>query len=679
MRRSKLIAAVSDSASEVLLESFWICLPAVLRNRYDYSCLKWSSPFEIFECLSAMPTFELMDAMVILELECGDPTPWSLAQLGRDSRGYAASLALAFPEVYFVFLGGVSPIAQWDYPEKCKSIEWHHFVTWPSIMKLAEMIRHHSSSFRTLFDPTGLRTMLKLQLLQVAQGEKRGLFFRRCLEMRLQRHAAAADDEDDYTFLQGYALYRGGFCTSLLRSEEEFFHHLLSYERQPGHSSRLNLLISDWDLAYSDHEYSDNDGSDSSLLNKLDKSGGLELPVLVVSGYTEDSDVREFVARPDQDGLQRRLSISKPHSGIYEIIARIRDITSENVGTASSKGRRWQSIAESRPRISRSLAPDLGNISGKTGAAFFKKLLRSKTVPSVEVETESVHNRRHSLPFARALVVRDLLDRAITLKKRGASRVQEGILQAVLALDAKELLGEMSRTTGNEVTNLQVEGELTAELSWCGVDSEAEVDDRIKDLENEADDMEELELKFACSLSSMKSQKAKYESQKANHLYRVFDLMRAKYNEAGQIVAGERCHRKLLQWQAKIPETRRSLLDWYVSFATADGTSVRRILFCNAFFMLLFATLYSMFLWIHPIANLLARTQIAMAVGHSVFSFVEVQPAFDFVDRAMVERGLSEIYMLTYRLVVLCEILIAYLNLGMLISVLYRRLVRAGI
>ena len=664
MKRPLLLAALADSSSELVINAFWATLPDTIRSHYQYTSFVWHSPMEVIECLQKLTPAELMDTMVVMEPPSEAALPWDVERIGRDERGFAVSLVLSFPEVYFVFLGKMppstpsSPVSE----RRRNSIQAAHFVSWSTILRLAELIRHHKSSFRTLFDPSGLRNFLKLKLFFVHTNERRGLQYLSHVQLRLEQQAAVADEEGEYAYLHGYCLYRMGYVAVLLGTEEEFRYQLEEGDERCYYLDPPKLLITDWDLAYPDHEdarvpRTENAGSALHPLHKL--LDELTQPVLVVTGYPSDPELTAFKTK---SGLGRgsRESISKPHGGIFSIKSKVEELC----GSA------------------RLAVADASSLTDDTGNDYF----------------------RHSLPFGRAIIVDSLIKRAEKVKHDGPLSVGESILQAVLALEAKELLGEISRTAAYSATYLQIDGELSAELSWFGVRLEAEVDRRIKEIEQESHQMlrgerQRIALRAALGSSSAsrdhstQSKGAKHftDEQESNYLYRVFDLMRDSYNRNGQIEAGEKCHRKILEWRGKIPPTEKSWIarkrSWlakrvfsYPYWVTADGTGVGRILLVSAGMILGFSVCYGcLLLALHSPELGSLRKLLLLALGNGIFSFVGLQPGLDEYKEVVKNAHPSDLWRLWNFLVALFEILIAYLNLGLLLSVVYRKLTRAAV
>jgi hypothetical protein len=668
MQRLRFIAAVSDSTSKLLFDTFWNCLPRAVNERYIYSSSAYGSPFDVIEHLAALPVSELMNTLVVLEVPSEEYLPWSVAQIGRESRGGAVSLVLSFPEVYFVFIGRTpSELARDSLVQgKWDSIVATHFVTWSSLFSLLELIQHHIASFRTIFDPSGLRACLKCNLRSVAFEDGRGALFVSEIRDRLVRQAAAADEEEDYAYLHGYCLYKLGYATCLLGSEEEFRHQMAPRSHRWSQLHSPDILVTDWDLAYSDHEDKSPASSDvapngTDLATSFDS---LETAVLVVSGYAEHEKLAAFVDKGGSNGRGPRAKLAKPHSGIYAVNASIQQLVTNPPHAADPSDTEVGTVLHVTPNASDLFAHSELSSGGAGKLNFF----------------------RHSLPYGRALIVNFLLSRASALHRDESAGVRQSILQATLALEAKELLGGLSRSTAYDAIYFQTDAELSAELSWFGINAEAEVDSRIAHLKKQSRLMceEEKARAVAAMSDSRNAEKStrdlthSLEAQEAHFLYRVLDLMRDKYNRSGQIYAGERCHRNIVEFHRQIAK-QNSLLARYVGLVTADGTEINRVIYSSLIVMLFFSLCYWVLLAWLPAPCVSISKQISLAVGNGIFSFVGLQPGLDEYKDFVKEAHPSGWWRIANFLVALCELLMAYLNLGLLLSVVYRKLTRAGV
>ena len=100
---------------------------------------------------------------------------------------------------------------------------------------LVELLKVHNAGFRTVFDPTGIRTWLKSRLLgEDAQSKPLGSVYYESTRDRLQQSAVAADEESSFLYLNGYGSYKAGFRTWLISSDSEFNRILPATGRHPG-------------------------------------------------------------------------------------------------------------------------------------------------------------------------------------------------------------------------------------------------------------------------------------------------------------------------------------------------------------------------------------------------------------------------------------------------------------
>lgn len=753
MNRPTLLVASRHAAVATALRQYVDLLfpNGELSHRTEH--IGFSSSAELFEKLDGCPPQQLRETMVLFDLGPEEGGSWEVSNMWSE-RGLAAQLLMSYPEVYFVFLRKEESADTLPFglgAADKKIIRLHHFATADRLHELVELIQHHARGFRTIFDATGLRSLVKHQLLEKV-GTEVSKIYQPLSKSRQEHAAAAADEEGAFVYLNGYVAYQAGFCTWLLNTRAEFNRLLCRQKSQDGGDdgagrrapkciSRVagpqtfNVILSDWDLAFPDLQGSDTDQ-----------------PLLLTPGLFDDSErlilITSFSDQTQQTLLtkQKGFRESKPYGGIFKLLT-ARPPQGENP-LATRYEEIWAEIIKDGPGAATITREETGEAPAAPGGDS-----KEAAGPGAARKTDNEVSRasHHSAPHARSVVANRLISRAKRLRAAGALCTEDAVQMALIAGEAKEILGGMSRTTAYEAVALQNDAEVSAEVSFLGMSARIDVAQRLVKLDQEGRVVEHTLRSAALAGGQSENLEARRESEEAhlNFMLQAVKNLRMRFSEHEQIEAAEAClcafsrHQyelmrwkfstlPLLKWKLNpIPFVRKAA-EWYLIKATKSGTSVLRLLDYSCRWIVFFGFVYFALLWSHigfmkpggdtlddvdtgPVAAAFAGETsggappdgaaslagpsetsslweltfeqrlaglkrpwncLALGMWHSLFTFLELQPGLPDIEQLRMEQSHDMKWMLGYRTAVLLELIVAYSHLGLLVSVLYRRMTR---
>jgi len=378
---------------------------------------------------------KLFDGIAVVEWP-EDGGAWPATNERLRNLGGLWRLMLLFPEVYWIFIVGSNGSDQGDdavavdgWEEWGAEFRRVHIVerrceSQETIGRVEQLLLHHASGFRSLFDPSGVRRRL---CGQIPAG--RGL---------------AIEDEPSYCLLNGYFLFRRCLATSVAATGKEFNRQLR--ELQGGNPGEW-CLVEDVELNFSDTgvalaqdqaicEREDEDTA-QMLLRRADFWGlnGCRCRILVTG---LDIELRDLF----HESQPRNVTIKrKPYSGFYD------DVLERTLE---------QALAE------------------KCGREMFAK------------GGSSPHSPHSPLAPNQEVALR-LLQRGRRVSPRGCSLLA-GICGAVMMKTAEELLGGRPVHLAGEATIAKHEFEVASESGWVGITASptaATVAKRYKGLETE--------------------------------------------------------------------------------------------------------------------------------------------------------------------------------------------------
>ncbi|MBV9124242.1 MAG: hypothetical protein JO112_12865 [Planctomycetes bacterium] len=710
-----LIASRQQGAAVALHEFFDLFLPqGELIHRLDrcgFSCAA-----ELFEQLDRYQSEQLRDLMVLFDLGTETAGPWNVEDI-RGESGLATQLVLAYPEVYFVFISASGPGQRSGFKRlspECQSIlDRYHFVSGGELVKALELVELHALGFRTIFDATGLRSYLKRELQEQILRKLPGVcatIYQPVTESRLGHAAMTADEEASFLYLNGYGAYKFGLRSWLAHTKAEFCRLLA-----PGRASptalpvpgQFRAALVDWHLAYRDDETH----GKAPLAREVSSCGKVGFPIFVTS-------FKDQVRGHDP---QRTVILAKPYGGFFTLLAgetenRIRPMAEVFNGVGERMDEeirpRWVPPSPAEPRPG-----PVPEDSGTPPWAFDPdRLALASDLPA------------HSAPYGCSVIAGRLLARALALRADEPSATEAWVQGAVLAGEAKEILGGLSRTTAYEALALQNEAEVRAEVSFYGIEARIKAKPRLADLEREADFIHAAGLEVrakmrqpicdvvGCPSARPREWRKEFAKEPArlNFLLQTANNLRARFTEHEQVEAAEECLRKFARYERTLRYgswlglfSPFHFAEWWVDWFTRAGTSVWRLLWGSMLVIGAFAIVYFYLLGWHPKLESDPGRRFQAGMGHSLFTFMlqpgiaglddlekdpALQPDFNRLKEEEYYLGWSEVelgperhlpalqwkmrWVQWYRLVMWGELGVASLHIGLLISLLYRRITK---
>ena len=655
MHRPKiLVASRHENVAAALCQCLALGLPSD-HFPHDVESIRFSCGADLFDQLDCRPAEGLRETLLVIDLPAKDRAgAWQVGDLYTS--GLATRLVLSYPEIYCAFLGNGASLWQ-ALPEALpevadeerRLVEQHHFVAPWELITLFDLIRLHTAGFRTLLDPTGLRSILKAALFETVGGP-RARVYAPMADSRRRHAAAVADEELPFVYLNGYAAYKAGFRAWFVSTKAEY-QGLLRPKTPAAIVHRVvregpavfQVLLADWDLVYPDHVGELWQGS-LLLYEPPERYNRLVL----ITGFRHT----------EQDLLVQKRQASrsyKPYGGFHDLLER-QDALREN----------YYAVTNAIDVISRA--------NGGHRADSIRR------------------QDGHTAPFSRGVVAASLLARARALTATEKANTESWIHAALLACEAKEILGGLSRTTSYEAIALQNEAEVVAEISFFGTLAQSKVGERLEVLHQETALVERV--------SSGDDPEAHPESNRAqlNCLLQTVNTLRNRLSDFQQIEAAEECLRKVTEYhdrldrwdgwararriasrvRRKCANVRRAaaqrvprvgwLFSWYPGFATRAGTSLWRLAWVSAVWILLFGASY--YLLLAGQTTAVKSAQPCLWLWHSCLTFAlqpSISPVEQFPDAYLALRDDWR-----YRAAVLGELIVAYVHLGLLLSVLYR-------
>ena len=267
----------------------------------------------------------------------------------------------------------------------------------------------------------------------------------------------------------------------------------------------------------------------------------------------------------------------------------------------------------------------------------------------------------HDAPYVCVRIAHKLMQRARKLQKDGIESVENAVHVALLSGEAKELLGGLSRTLSYEALSVQNSSETKAEALFFGTSqTQGDVCKRVALLEKEVHHIGGSEVSDSLSGSER------------NCVLRTVQVIRKIYSDFEHYGAAEECLRQFSKHERGSGPMK--LFYCYCDFVTDAGSSAGRLLIANILIIAVFGAYFGALLdYSFPQQPLLL--QAAQAVAHSAFSFVQVglgPPGWDNF-RLKVSPNIDAWAILIPEFIELC---LAYLHLGLFISLLYRKLTR---
>jgi hypothetical protein len=564
-----------------------------------------------------------------------------------------AFLILAYPEVFWIIVGAIYNKPANDKLSWCRE----HFVDASDMTACIKLLERHQNGYRPLFDPSGLRNLIKLNTLANEEKDAKDQkstpdYYKKPLRDRKKQCAVSIDEETPYVFLNGYTAYRFGYRCYTVMSLKEM--------KEP---KEVHLTMEDLDLRFEDMDkratdkYREADDRPSYLKNA---------ERFYVTG----------VANEKEKGKHGKKIIDKPYSGIYDLAQRLGIFPH---GNEKSKSLEYLSF---RKQLRTQLA-DLKQHDVK------KRVGGSK-----DDDKKDSHS-----PANRLLIVTEiLLERSQTILKE-ITDCQSAVLGAVLALEAKEILHGLSMTTSLQALSLQHQFEVLAECSFYGVGAEIKTDERFNELAMESDKAVRLE-EYPQEFHSRLAKSFNSQIEIANNIrlifkeYEQFDEEDRCIDKIRHLMQGlhwfqtierkencnltaflPRCRQRVRFFGDAIKNSGKSILLFFkypkLVFPLIEKyfvwlvSSPLKLIASIFFWIFIFYPFYSLYMFCN---NMYVREPWSIdlsAFWQSALTFFEMQPA-----NVIEGKGVF------FNLLTLVELLLAYVHLGIFISYLYQKLSR---
>ncbi len=347
----------------------------------------------------------------------------------------ASWLILSYPEIQWVFWGPEST-------DQNESRGKYHFIH--PLSRLRDFVKHAGGTQAFLFDPSGLRSYVKEKINRSLHNGRLPDGKADTIPCQRKVLAAAIDEEPSYAFFHAYTAYRFGYRAHAVTLYDQFCDLFQTTQNE------IKLVFEDIYLFFPDRPL---ELHLTDLEERDNKFHGLRSPnlqhrILVTVGHKRAGKWRSNKAYLKT--LKRCLGIRwevlyKPFAGIFDLWKR------------SGMWRRRSSLPM--------LAPGF-------------------TWPPDFSSTELDISGSHSTPGRLLMLAEHLLKRAEKLLRKAIS-VPDAIHAALLALEAKELIGCRTPTLALQAVALQHQSEIVAESMFYGIEYNLNVKDRFDDIERE--------------------------------------------------------------------------------------------------------------------------------------------------------------------------------------------------
>ena len=331
-------------------------------------------------------------------------------------------LILAFPEVRFVFLGEPESTDVAEKPERL------HLMS-PGETPI-EYIQ--KTDYLVLFDPSGLRNRIR-RMLKFPKPRHPGVWLRHYT-------AVVLEDEMTFSFFCGYTAYRYGCKTWMLQNYRQA-ENLLQEELENKDSPAIHVSLEDLRLGFPDKE--------------------------------ERDKLSHLVSFSD--------SVERCRSTLFPRLAQVNNRFIVTYGDTGSKGENtekrlaeqvaeYNSLPKSQPSqmfIRYKPLTDIRTLGKQTNLYHLWRKTREKNAD--EIKDAKVEKSNHSAEGIILDIAEILFGRAKKLL-REEKNIQDLIHVALLALEAKELLGGKTPTISLELLDLQHQAEVLAECRCYGTD-----------------------------------------------------------------------------------------------------------------------------------------------------------------------------------------------------------------
>lgn len=362
-------------------------------------------------------------------------------------------LLLVFPDIQWVLYTSY----QWKLKAKGTSETdqdgkeigiLNHLYQISEISKLPDILDTLDRGYNSLFDPAKLRNLIKQNIKNHSSNS--GHRIAPYVPDRKQQ-AVSIDDEPEYAYFEAYTAYRFGYSGHAVTSFnlfEDLFKKDSKFRFKP------DLVFDDLYLSFPDRSpnisLSDLEIREDDDHYPLLKATDYHILLTVGHGRGEQRKTRRYNHRylfqqKIKEGTKYKI-LYKPFAGIFDL---------------------WE-----KSGMKRWLKKTNGLAEG------FEWPPKGKSRGTLESEGG------HSAPGRLLAIAEKLIERSRALLET-ADTVPKAIHGAMLALEARELLGNRTPTTSLEALSLKHQFEVKAECMFYGVEYNFDVKARIKDIKQE--------------------------------------------------------------------------------------------------------------------------------------------------------------------------------------------------
>lgn len=670
----------------------------------------YDSAEALFDALEKRDPMELADTLVVLDVgvhlaESFEPETKDGSWHVTDNRaGVAVELLLRFPQVFPVFLSPAVPITGSDIPtipscfkhklqtgnkvDKCETGCWKGFGSLQEDLSVKNRRRktkdtkfepvpldiHHlyalavplhfvspldqgaglqstldrfAHGMRCWFDPTGLRTLVKNRFLGTLFGDKfdweatwtsdpKKPKLREVLLERLGKMAVTVDEEREFAVLSAYASWKYGRRAWIVTTYREFETGLWRNGSDSVEDAGDVIVLRDVDIRFPDIP------KESGIREQLKNIGSPKWGEFSTNWYVR--------AISGDVNVIEQLNVSKNHPDYSKCIRLGQfEIFSESQGQKDKQ--KFDYTGFSKPVGS---LYELKSVLGKQ-AEDAGQTLQSR----IGVADDSKGGGGHGAPYSNLAMAEALLRYSSACKDGPSAH----LIGALLAMESCELLLGMSKTTALEALLAVHKHEVMAEVSFPGVSHTVDIEERKKDVEATLDSL----YKDNASVGEPKNFKQKKDSERVKKIYlsQFWSELRIKYRDGEQFDAAEKSNIQSLF----------NSHDWLKMWMLHPATSIIWWLRYALGFSFIFALGYGWLstkvsfqvCWPECLINFLdIWWQVVMAM-------LQVQLG-DNDQIVTASKSGSEFGL---HIVELLHMGVSYLLLGLLISMLYRKITRS--
>jgi hypothetical protein len=669
----------------------------------------YDSSEHLFFELSNMHPAELLDTLVVLHVgpaleECfeskvsNNSSGWHVP--GTVKPGVALELALRFPQVFPVFLSPLAPprdvtkatptwpefkgwLAGWEEDAKddpTPGADSPMLPAWENIhfassvdgfAGLKQTLDRFANGFRSVFDPTGFRSLMRNRFLaqvfgEPTRGSDKGEGWantrdaRGQLNRRLGKLAVVIEEESDLMLLSGYAAYKFGYRSWMINTYSEF----ANYGTPDWGQARDLLLIRDIDLRLPDIIPSDNrQASIRADLRNIHST-------LWVERLAKKSDFTARALSQDPDIVDAaELKPARRHTGQCEIIAHLkaraaaagRPADLSPAKTEAFARRTGQTCACSGRRKFAGLTKPLGSIYSATGLFDGGSAKTPSLISTLPQAEEMRQQAAHGAPYMNLRIATDLIRQSRQCREGRETRPL--LVAALLGQEAYSLLLGMSRSTALAALREVHLAEAAVESSSTGITYSVSIRERRKDVIRSVENVcpEEPGLNFLAKLwADLRLVYKDGEQFEASERANIESLVNARW-----LTLPRRQRRRAAGLRKAVMRVKRALLQPLHSF----------------YYLLAFWLIWSLILTILYCAS--QSRWVFSATGAGLLNF------FDVYVRVLVAIGRAEkiseehldvgsygmLYILNRVTDVLCAIT-SVLAIGLVVSVIFRKSTR---